>query len=152
MTIEKAVSRIGWRFNNCFFDKNGNKRDRSMPFVPDKEDLDCYNHIVDYVEQKQKNQINDNQLMGKLYVYLIDKFCDYYHCDLYDQTPQKEINKLLNSNLRHLVSELTDKLNQKELEHHIKENNTLEGLKKTTYDEVAENLKIMINGALNSYK
>lgn len=140
MTIEKAVSRIGWRFSEL------------KPFTPNQGDIEAYNFIVDYVEQKQQRQINDNQLLGKLYVYLIDKFCDYYDCQIYDPTPQKEINKLLSSNLRHLVVDLTDNLNTKELEYHLKEKNTLEGFEKTTYDEVAENLKIMINAALNSYK
>lgn len=140
MTIEKAVSRIGWRFGTL------------KPFTPNQGDIEAYNFIVDFVEQKQKQQINDNQLFGKLYIYLLDKFCDYYKCDLDDIIPQKELNKLLDSNLRSLVRDLTDKLNQKVLEDHIKENNTLNGIKRIEYDEVAENLKIMINGALNSYK
>lgn len=151
MTIEKAVSQIGYKFKNCFFDRHGNKRDKNYPFVPSQEDFEAYNFIVEFVEKKQGDQLMNDLLFAKLYIYLLDKFCDYYKADISDIIPQKELNRIVDMDLRQLVGDLTDKLNLHRTEYHIKQNNSLEGLELIAYDEVADNLKIMINGALNTY-
>ena len=66
--------------------------------------------------------------------------------------PQKELHKLLDKDLRLIVTEVMDKINLTDMEYHIDKEKTLEGFKNVEYDEVAENLRIMVNGALNAYK
>ena len=50
MTIEKATQRIGWRLGT------------GKPFQPNQEDIDSYNRIVEFIQNKQKKSIIDNQL------------------------------------------------------------------------------------------
>ena len=137
MTIEKAMQRIGWRLSG-------------KPFQPNQNDIDAYNFIVEFVEQKQKQQIIDNQLFGKLYIYLFGEFVNYYKATVIDDIPQKQLNKLLSKDLKQIVQEVTDRLNFSELENYVKKKD-LKGYKPMEYEEVAENMRVMVNGALNTF-
>jgi hypothetical protein len=119
---------------------------------PTAFDLEAYNSLVEFVNEKQKQQLIDNQLFGKLYIYLLDEFTKYYNCSIIDEIPQKELNKILKKPIRSIVNDLVENNNINDIEYYIEKNNSLEGFKPIPYDEVAENLKIMINSCINAYK
>lgn len=139
MTIEKAMQRIGWRLGT------------GKPFQPNQGDIDAYNFIVEFVDKKQKQQLIDNQLFGKLYIYVFGQFMTYYKCSFDSVIPQKELHKLLDKDLRLILSDVIDKINISDMEYHLEKEKTLEGFKNAEYEEVAENLRIMVNGALNTF-
>lgn len=139
MTIEKATQRIGWRLGT------------GKAFQPNQGDIDAYNEIVEFIQEKQKKQIIDNQLFGKLYIYLYGEFVTYYKATAMDSIPQKELNKLLTKDLRTIVTEVTDRLNLADMELCIKQNKSIKQYNPLQYDEVAENFKVMVNSAINAY-
>lgn len=138
MNIEKQLQRIAWRFGE------GKK------FQPNQNDIEAYNDIAEYIDQKQRQQIIDNQLFGKLYIFIYREFVRHYQATVMDEIPQKELHKILARDLRLLVNEVKDDLNMFELKNSIESKRHSE-YKPMTYDDVADNLKIMVNGALNTY-
>jgi len=139
MTVEKGLRRIGWRLGT------------GKPFQPNQEDIDSFNAIVDFVENKQKKSIIDNQLFGKLYIYLFGEFVTYYKATAMDSIPHKELNKILGKDIRLLVENVTDRLNLADMEACIKEKESLKQYNPLEYEEVADNMKVMINGAINEF-
>lgn len=139
MNISKSVSRLKWRFSQ------GNS------FKPNQTDIDCFNELIKYAGEKEKQQLIDNQLFGKMYIYLFTQFVKYYKCTVEDSTPQKELHKLLDKNIKQIVEEAKDDLNLNDMENIIKTEDDLENYKPLTYDECAENFRIMINAAINTY-
>ena len=148
ITIEKALYRLGGKLSNR--DDNG----KLKPFYTDKFDLECFNRIVDFVEDKQKKQLINNQLFGKLYIYLYGEFVNYYNSNIMSDIPQKELHRLLCKDLRSIVQEVTDRINLNELDIDVKysqKNKTELKHNPLTYEEVANNMRLFVNGALNEY-
>jgi len=139
MTTNQAIKRFHWRLSS------------GKPFQPNQNDLEAYNTIAEFVEEKQKKEIVDNQLFGKLYIYLFGEFVNYYNTSAMDTIPQNELNRILAKDMRLLVDEVKDRMNINELEVVLKEKGDLKCYEGMSYDEVAENLRVMINGAINEY-
>lgn len=139
MTVQQSLQRIGWRFGT------------GKPFTPNQYDIEAFNSLLEFVEEKQKKQITDNQLFGKLYIYLYGEFVTYYKATAMDSIPHKELNKLLEKDLRTIVTEVVDRLNLADLELCIRENNSIKQYNPLDYEEVAENMRVMVNGAINSF-
>lgn len=137
MTTNQAIKRFHWRLST------------GKAYQPNQNDLEAYNVIAEFIEEKQKKEIIDNQLFGRLYIYLFGEFVNYYNSSVMDEIPQKELNKLLTKDMRLLVGEVVDRLNLNELDESVKSGEI--NPPKLSYDEVAENLKIMINGAINEF-
>lgn len=143
MTPRNAIKRIGWRFSEA-----AKRQDKS--FRINQDDISALESIAKFYQDKEKQAIVDNQLFGKLYIYLFGQFVNYYQSTALDDIPQKELHKLLDKDLRTIVQEVTDNLNLYELKNSI-EAQKHKDYKPMEYSEVAENLKIMVNGALNTY-
>ncbi|MEM7487253.1 MAG: hypothetical protein AAF348_18750 [Bacteroidota bacterium] len=137
MNLKKSLERLKWRFGN------------NTNFKPNMNDVNALNEVIEYVDKKERQQLSDNQLFGKLYIYLYGEFVNYYRSNTLDPIPQKELHKLLDKDPRELIEDLKDKLNQLELEHSIKTKSTYTPVE---YDEVSDNLRVMVNAALNTYK
>ena len=137
MTTERAISHFEYKLTNSW--------------KPTKHDLEAYNALLKYIETKKKETIINNQLFGKLYIYLFGEFITYYNASIFDEIPQKELHKILDTDLRVLVTNLRDKLNLKEVEDYIIKEKSLKGFKEIEYEEIADNLKSMINGAISQY-
>jgi len=130
MNVKKALERLSFRFGR------GN-------FRPNQLDVDALNELIEYVGGKEKKQLKDNQLFGKLYIFLYGEFVNYYKCTVMDNVPQKELHRVLNKDIRILVQEVADRLNMAE---------TASNSGQTMgYDEVAQNMQIMVNAALNTF-
>lgn len=137
MTPEKALSHFAYKLQNTW--------------KMTEADLKAYNCLVDFVEKKQKQSLIDNQLFGKLYIYLFGEFVNYYRSTVMDNIPQKELHRQLAKPIKQMVQEVTEKLNNIEMELILKETKSLKEYKPMSYDEVAENLRVMVNGALNEF-
>ena len=139
MTVNKAMERFAWRLGG------------GKAFQPNQNDIEAYNTIAEFIEEKEKKQIIDNQLFGKLYIYLFGEFVNYYKASVFNNIPQKELHKLLDKPIRQIVEEVKDRLNFIEMEACMKEKNNLDDYTPIEYEEIAENLKAMINAAVNQY-
>ena len=139
MTIEKALSRIEWRFT------------QGKSFLPNEGDAEAYNFIAEFCIKKQGTQLKDNQLFGKLYIFLFKEFLKFYRTDVTDSIPQKELHRILDKKLPLLITEFLDERNQINLERHIEADFPIGKFKKMEYQEVSENFRTLINGALNSF-
>jgi len=53
--------------------------------------------LIDFINKNHKKQFNENQLFGKLYIYLYTQLVNYYNCGVRDNTPQIDINKVLST-------------------------------------------------------
>jgi hypothetical protein len=150
MNVQRSLKHIGKRFNDSIFDQYGNKRPKPFGLVPNKTDFDAYNELVEYVDIMEKNLINNQQLFGKLYIYLFTEFVKHYNCTVMDDIPQKELHKLLDKDLRVLVTEAQELLNLCELESAIK-NGRHKEYSPMEYSEMADNFKSMISAAITTY-
>lgn len=130
MNVKKALERLSFRFGR------GN-------FRPNQLDVDALNELIEYVGGKEKKQLKDNQLFGKLYIFLYGEFVNYYKCTVMDNVPQKELHRVLNKDIRILVQEVADRLNMAEIASNSGQT--------MGYDEVAQNMQIMVNAALNTF-
>lgn len=144
MTESQGLKRLAFRFESAL--KTPNKS-----FKIYQEDIEAIQAVGSFIEDKHKKQIIDYQLFGKMYVYLYGEFVNYYKGDVFSDIPQKELHKLLSKPLRSLVQEVTDRLNMSELENTIVETKSLDNYSPMQYDEVAANLKVMINSAIREY-
>jgi hypothetical protein len=173
MTIEKALGHFGWKLDP-----------KNNQWKPTGKDIEAYNFMCDYVEQKQREQLNNYLLFAKLYTYLFGEFLKYYKCSPLSNTPQKALNSILAKDLDFLVKNLTDDMNVQEMYLYCVESNLSgfmdkhpfqvtskkkkemvnalqesvtndggEGLLKPSweYQDVEENLKVMINAAINQF-
>ena len=138
MNIDRSLKRLTWRFKT------------TRPFTPDQEDINALNELIEYVGKKEKQQLIDNQLFGKLYIFVFGEFIRHYDATPQDVIPQKELHKILDKDLRTIVNEFVDKVNNAKLAHVTNENDLGDYLP-TTYEEVAGNLRVMVNAAMNTY-
>lgn len=139
MTVNKAMQRMAWRLGS------------GKPYQPNQTDADAYNTIASYIEEKQKRTIIDNQLFGKLYIYLYGEFVNYYNTTAENNIPQNELNRLLAKDLRTIVTEVMDRMNTKELELCVKNEQDLKSYNPMEYEEVAENFRVMVNAAIDQF-
>ncbi|MFI0429613.1 hypothetical protein [Mariniflexile sp. HMF6888] len=103
MNIEKAVNRIKWRIEGNGWNAN-------------KNDIEAFNEVVKYVNQKEKEQINRQELFAKLYIHTYSEFLEKYKSNVYDDMPTKELHKLLENPLSVYIQKFTEKLNDQEVE------------------------------------
>lgn len=168
MTIKSALSRIIWRVQGNGWNANQN-------------DQEAINTIIDFVNNKSKKQINDNQLFAKLFVYVYSNFLEYYKTTVFDKTPEKELHKILEKPLTQIIEDLKEQLNTSEMyeikkelglstkhpatqtaNDKAKDSNIMEFLNNDqvvslmsdvwTYEDVESNVVSQINNALNTYQ
>ena len=150
MTIKKAIEHFEWKFTN--------------KWKPTQADLDAYNTILKFVEDKHEQQYNDNQLFAKLYITFYGELIKYYNATVFDKEPQKALHQILDTSIQTIIQKFLDKANLQEqtIKHstkngfkHPKQVDTSDiepNAVSMSYDEAEENLKTMINLALNTYK
>lgn len=80
-----------------------------------KKDVESYNTIMDFVESKHKQQINDHHLFAKLYIMVYAQYLDKYKATVFDDIPQKEMHKLISKPLSYFIELFTRRLNESEL-------------------------------------
>ena len=160
MDFKKAMQRIGWRLQQA-------------PFKPNNEDKQAYNSIVQLIENHQKQQFENNELFAKLYIHVYGKFISHYKTTVLDVIPRKELHKILEMPISHLVEKFTQEMNDSELytlmeksgikvEHPAfkteaqkkedVEKIDMEKLNIWKYKDVAECLENEVNHAINLHK
>ncbi len=65
-TVDKALKRFKWRIEEW----------REFRF--NENDLQAYNQLAEFVDTKNRQQLNDNQLFGKLYIYCFGQFVKFF--------------------------------------------------------------------------
>ena len=154
MSINKAIQHFEFRLKNHW--------------KPTVKDIESYNCMVEFVEDKNKQQINDNQLFAKLYIKYYSELIKYYRSSLFDKEPQKDINRLLDTPIEDIINEFRETIRTIEQSKMFEVNGTLkhplkwsEEDKKSIsmskvelipYEEAADNLIATVNLALNTFK
>tara|TARA_R100001480_G_scaffold41298_1_gene54070 strand:+ start:242 stop:706 length:465 start_codon:yes stop_codon:yes gene_type:complete len=127
---------------------------------------EAFNILVEFVEEKNKQQFNENQLFGKLFIAFYGELLRFYECTIFDREPQKAISKILDTPIEHLIEKFIDKHQDmgyvlqvpKEQRYEPKKFRRPQDLDyefkfidKMDYQEAEDNLTAMINNALNTF-
>lgn len=131
-----------------------------------EKSIEAINVISKFVEQKNEQQFNDNQLFGKLFISFYGELLRYYNATVFDKEPQKAINKILDTPIEQLIEKFIDKATileqskQFEIDGVLKHPKNLSKEQRESieilepvmnYQEAKDNLTAMINNALNSF-
>jgi len=150
MTIKKAIEHFEWKLSN--------------KWQATQADLNAYNEIVQFTEEKLQDQFTDNQLFAKLYITFYGELLKYYNATVLDKEPQKALHKILDTSMETIIKKFIEKAN---LQEQTVEHSTKNGFKHPkqvdtsdikpdavamTYQEAKDNLTAMINMALTKYK
>ena len=138
MTVERAMSRLEWHFT------------KDKRFSANKDDLEAYNALAEFVNRKHKDQLSDHQLFGKLYAYLFGQFVIYYKGTCMSKVPHTELNRLCLKDWGLLLQEVTDVLNSAESNRWLDEKYADFPIENTV-EEVEENISKMINSVMDEY-
>lgn len=143
-SIEKAVQRFGWSIKEGRLKANEN-------------DLKAFNIIVDYVQEKQKEQIQYNELFAKLYIHVYGQFLIHYNSDQFNQEPKKELNKILFKDFNNTLSEFYTILSQIKIDRDVLSCNDIKDIDKintTPYgqDYVIDNIIEQVNEVILKHK
>lgn len=160
MTIKKAIEHFQFKLSNVW--------------KPTQPDIEAYNSIIEFVEEKHNNQINNNQLFAKLYISYYAEIIKYYQASVFDKEPQKALHKILDTPIEQLINDFVKKVNDIEVSNKMKlaginlkhpilqtdqeKEKNLEIFRpemlenELEYEEAKDNLTSLINLALNEYK
>jgi len=100
-TVNKAIQHFEWKLINVW--------DASQ------KDIDAYNVLDKFTKDKQKEQYNDNQLLGKIFITFYGELIKYYQGSLFDKEPLKALNKILDTPMETIIQKFTDKVNEQEV-------------------------------------
>ncbi|MGJ8591720.1 MAG: hypothetical protein ACSHXF_04190 [Aquaticitalea sp.] len=98
MTIKNAIDRINWRFG-----KGG--------WYNNESDLDAVNTLIRAVSNKKNAQIDNNELIIKLYIFAFGNELKKYNTSIGDPIFQKEFHKKFNRPLEIIIKEFQLYLN-----------------------------------------
>jgi hypothetical protein len=107
MDINKAVQRLGWRFEQA------SKRPNHS-FIINQNDIDALKKIDEFVVKDQKKQYQEHELFAKLYINNLTELIEYYNTSIFDPIPRKRIHGILRQSLQDLTEKLKDTLNDSE--------------------------------------
>jgi hypothetical protein len=150
-TIKDAVNHFIFKLNPKNKIWNATERDKQ-----------AIDKIIEFVEQKHKQQRNTHQLFAKLYITFYGELLKYYECTVFDSTPQKAIHKILDTPIDVLIKKFIDKHNDVEMALQIPKKDRykhpkqlkqydIKQIDKMEYMETEDNLIAMINLAINQY-
>jgi len=136
---EKAINRLSWRFSN------------NKSFKPNEEDIDSLNCILEWMNREIKNNVRNNQLFAKLYIYFLHQNIKFYNSTVFDNIPQKDLSKLLDLPLDSFYKSFHKDLHFNQF-NRVKTIEDLKSVKESyTIENVTERLDFMINEALNRF-
>lgn len=166
MTVHKAIDRITWRLNNGW--------------KANENDARAINTIIEFINDKHKEQLVNYGLFAKLYIYFYGSLLNHYKATVFSSIPQKELHKILYKPLEDHIEHFKNTLNDSELyiaysdldislkhpkllteEERQRDAKKLEENKDKIagaianawdYESVKEHLDTMINKAIDTYK
>ena len=101
MSIEKSIQHFHFKLTNVW--------------SASEKDIQAFKTIRDFVIDKNKKQIADNQLFAKLYVYVYAQYLKEWKATVFDSIPQKEFHKMLDRPFQAFVEAFRKQLNESEL-------------------------------------
>ena len=107
MTIKKAVDNIVWKLSNVW--------------KSTQKDEDSINTIRRFVYDKHKEQINNYELLAKLYIFVYQEFLRNHNTTVFNSVPQKELNKLIDRPIEEFIKDFTKSQNDIEQRLYFKE-------------------------------
>ena len=107
MDINRAVQRLGWRFEKA--SKRSDHR-----FNINQNDLDALKIIDAFVVKQQKEQLQNQELFAKLYINNLTELIEHYNTNIFDPIPRRRIHGILLQPLHKLTKKLKDTLNDSE--------------------------------------
>lgn len=99
MSLDQAIKRILWRFQNF-----------NTIYVNEK-DVTAVNKIIDFVNQHHDKTVTDNLHFSKLYIYVLGTFLDRYETTIDHNLPRVELHKLIDRPLEYFIEDITSKTN-----------------------------------------
>lgn len=106
MTIKDSLQRLGWRFSEAQKKQKG--------FIPNKNDVDAINALIDFYEKTSKDNYNNNELMFKMYIWHRVELMKHYNSDILDMMPQRKLAETLCKPVDVFINRLTSYLNDQE--------------------------------------
>ena len=155
MTITKAIEHFKFKFTKVW--------------NVTEHDVTAFNKIVDFVNDKHKKQLQQNELFAKLYIFAFSYYLKRYNCSVYDSEAAKELHQLLDKPLNVFIKRFTDVLNENdwngllkakglELKHpkqytpeERKIYNNID-FSEWTFEDVQDILLTQINNVINEFK
>ncbi len=107
MDINKAVQRLGWRFDQA-------SKGPDHSYIINKNDLDALKSIDAFVVKNQKEQLQNQELFAKLYINNLTELIEHYNTTIFDPIPRRRIHGILRQSLQELTEKLKDTLNDSE--------------------------------------
>lgn len=104
MTIIKAVEHFEFKLNP-----------KNNIWKATKNDIEAYNTICDFVDNKNKKQLNDYHLFAKLYVMVYAQYLERYKGTIFDDIPKRELHQLIDKPISFFIKRFTKRLNESEL-------------------------------------
>lgn len=146
--IKKAGERLLWRFN------------AGKSFIPNDNDKMALKSVLGWVNRQASDNVENNQLFAKLYIYFLTQGLRYYETTVFDNAIQKELSALLDKPLalfykafiQDLYGNQLNKLQLKKIEDYSNVISDAEKFKETfNEDYVINKLNEMISEALNRF-
>lgn len=104
MEIDKAVQRLGWRFQQA-----AQKSDHS--FVINQNDIEALKAIDAFVVKKQKINYQKHELFAKLYINYVTELTDHYGTTLFDPIIRRRMYGILRQPMQQLIEKALNSLN-----------------------------------------
>lgn len=101
ITSEDALSHFLWKLKNVW--------------EATETDVKAINLLIDNHERNKKEKVIKQRLFAKLYVFLLGEFLKKYNATIFDPIPQRELHKILDTDLNYLIAGFTEVLNDNEI-------------------------------------
>jgi len=101
MTPEKALSHFKYKLTTSW--------------KPTAFDLEAYNALVEFVNEKQKKQLIDNQLFAKLFIWSYAQLLRHYKSNIYSKIPKSHLQDILKKSTDQHALEFKEQLNDSEV-------------------------------------
>jgi hypothetical protein len=142
MKLKEAINRLGYTI--------------SKQNKPNSTDAEALNSIIEFVNLSNKQVVKDNELLAKMYCFVLKDFLFYYKNVNF---AAKQINKdILSKPLDYHLECLKINLDTNELTNFLESNNSInidafkESSETWEIDNVIANFEFNFNLALNTYK
>jgi hypothetical protein len=145
MYINKAVKRLGWRFQQA---AQANNRVLKL----NQNDIDALQSISDYVEKTQRLQFQDNELFAKMYILFYMRILEKDRTTVFETFARRKLFNFLKQPISSMIEKFTDFLNDQEIRNLFEELNI-----KTvhpamiTENEKSDNLDKVLNALKTPY-
>ncbi len=118
-----------------------------------KDDKEAFNILSKFVSDKNKQEFNDNQAFGKLYISFYGELLKFYNCTVFDSEPEKAINRIIDTPIEQIIEKFLKKATDQETFIKMIKNDDFDWSMlepPMTTEEATTNLTKMINNALLS--